>query len=92
MSKLLITIFITFMFAQITFAERLKTPVGSQAANKKHMAIPERGKTKQDIKRQFGEPQARTSAVGEPPISSWQYQDYVTYFEHDKVIHSVFRK
>jgi hypothetical protein len=28
-------------------------------------------------------------AVGEPPISRWEYTGYTVYFEHDLVLHSV---
>ena len=36
-----------------------------------------------------GQPERILEAVGDPPITRWQYPDYVVYFEHDRVITSV---
>ena len=44
---------------------------------------------KQDVLRDFGDPQEITDAVGEPPISQWVYGDYVVYFEDNWVLYSV---
>jgi hypothetical protein len=41
------------------------------------------------VKEVFGEPQKRTPAVGEPPITRWIYKDFTVYFEYDRVIHAV---
>lgn len=41
------------------------------------------------VREATGEPQATMDAVGEPPITRWQYPDYVVYFERDRVIISV---
>jgi len=38
-----------------------------------------------------GSPTASLIASGEPPISSWQYRDYIVYFEYDHVLHSVLK-
>ncbi len=53
------------------------------------IARPDRGLTMGQVERQFGEPEARTGAVGEPPITRWSYPGYTVYFEHDRVIHTV---
>lgn len=37
----------------------------------------------------YGMPSERVPAVGEPPITRWEYGTYTVYFEHDRVIHSV---
>ena len=37
----------------------------------------------------WGQPAARNAAVGDPPISRWEYADFVVYFEYSRVIHAV---
>lgn len=54
-----------------------------------HPDMPSRGITKSQVRNQLGEPANRVPAVGEPPISSWVYDDFIVYFEHDRVLHSV---
>jgi hypothetical protein len=53
------------------------------------MPLPRNGQTMQDIEARFGIPDKRHGAVGEPPITRWDYQDYSVYFEHDRVLFSV---
>jgi hypothetical protein len=50
---------------------------------------PERGMNADVVAARFGEPMARNPAVGEPPISSWEYPGYTVYFEGPFVLHSV---
>ena len=37
-------------------------------------------------------PQDIKGPVGEPPISQWHYQDFVVYFEGNRVIHAVVKQ
>lgn len=53
---------------------------------------PDRGVSKADVLANLGEPVSRVAAVGEPPISSWEYDGFVVYFEHDFVLHSVAKR
>jgi hypothetical protein len=53
------------------------------------MDLPENGQTKSSIETKFGSPDSRTPAVGDPPISRWDYGNYSVYFEHDRVLFSV---
>ncbi|MBD3618136.1 MAG: hypothetical protein HUJ28_01515 [Chromatiales bacterium] len=50
---------------------------------------PTRGMSQQRVLDQFGEPRSRHGAVGEPPISRWDYGDFSVYFEHNHVLHAV---
>lgn len=50
---------------------------------------PSRGMTQDRVARDYGEPVSRRSPVGDPPISRWEYEDFIVYFEYDKVIHAV---
>ena len=51
--------------------------------------MPPRGATKDEVRQRLGEPERRVSAVGDPPISRWIYEEFTVYFEYDRVLHSV---
>lgn len=51
--------------------------------------LPSNGQTKAGIEARFGAPKARHDAVGDPPISRWDYDTYSVYFEFDLVLFSV---
>ena len=53
---------------------------------------PTRGTTQASVEAKYGIPSARTSAVGDPPISSWEYKGYIVFFEYDRVIHAVTKR
>ena len=53
------------------------------------IARPSRGMTMQAVEAKFGAPAARHEAVGEPPISRWDYHGFRVFFEKDRVIHAV---
>jgi hypothetical protein len=50
---------------------------------------PTRGMTQASVESKYGAPVAKNAAVGEPPISSWEYQTMIVYFEYDRVVHAV---
>jgi len=50
---------------------------------------PTRGMTQTAVESKFGAPAAVKAPVGDPPITRWEYADFVVYFEYDKVIHAV---
>ena len=50
---------------------------------------PPRGMTMTQVASKFGSPVTKVPAVGNPPISRWEYPGFVVYFERDHVIHSV---
>ncbi len=52
---------------------------------------PDRGMTMERVEAKFGAPTARRPAVGDPPISRWEYPGFVVFFEKSKVIHAVAR-
>lgn len=52
---------------------------------------PGRGMHERTVLNRFGEPESRQPAVGDPPISRWDYHDYSVFFEGSFVIHTVVR-
>ena len=53
---------------------------------------PTRGMTQSNVESSFGIPVSKKAAVGDPPISSWEYQGFVVFFEYDRVIHAVVKR
>jgi hypothetical protein len=54
--------------------------------------MPASGITKAGVTSGWGEPGQKIDAVGEPPISRWDYGNFVVYFEYDHVIHAVLKR
>lgn len=71
-------------------AEEIAVPAGAQGDS--NVVTPNTGTTKDNVARHFGQPGQASGAVGEPPISRWEYGQFFVYFEHDRVIHSVLKK
>ncbi|WP_405234657.1 hypothetical protein [Lentisalinibacter salinarum] len=53
---------------------------------------PTRGMTMQKVQSDWGQPTMRRAPVGEPPITRWEYPEFVVYFEHNRVIHAVLKR
>ena len=53
------------------------------------MDLPKNGKSKAEIESKYGVPEQKHGAVGDPPISRWEYPTYSVYFEYDLVLFSV---
>jgi len=67
-------------------AEDLATPASVPTATSDH---PSRGMTMDKVEAKFGAPSKRDAAVGEPPITRWEYPGFVVFFEHQYVLHTV---
>ena len=50
---------------------------------------PGNGLSMSQVRQQFGSPKAEVPAVGDPPISRWEYDGYSVFFENDLALHSV---
>lgn len=51
--------------------------------------LPGRGMSMEMVQSRFGEAKEKYSAVGEPPITKWTYNNFTVYFESEFVIHAV---
>ena len=67
-------------------AETLSTDAGNPAAAADR---PHRGSTMAQVESQYGAPSNRHAAVGNPPITRWDYPQFSVYFENDRVLHAV---
>jgi hypothetical protein len=64
---------------------------GVDAARQTAADRPARGSSMRTVEARFGAPANRSGAVGKPPITRWDYPDFIVYFEYDHVVHSVRR-
>lgn len=53
---------------------------------------PVRGMTQARVQESFGSPARRMPPVGDPPITRWEYAQFVVFFEYDRVIHAVTKR
>ena len=77
---------LALLSAPAALAETLSTATGDPAAA---LDRPARGSSMNTVTSRFGEPSNRHGAVGDPPITRWDYPNFSVYFEHDRVLHAV---
>ena len=85
-------IVIASTFATFSHAETLQMGDSENASHFEQSGKPSRGMTQERVEAEYGSPQSRRSAVGEPPIARWEYGNFVVFFEYDRVIHSVTKR
>jgi hypothetical protein len=88
MKTLLSASVIGFCLAGFCRAETIAVDHGI-AVKDPGIATPTRGMKMSEVAAQFGNPVTKIPAIGKPPISRWEYQGFIVYFEYDHVIHSV---
>ncbi len=59
---------------------------------KQNMTVPQKSLTMNQVRSQFGEPISEFPAVGDPPITRWEYATFWVFFEYQHVITSVLKK
>jgi hypothetical protein len=85
--KIHIALLLTLVASPL-FAETLM--VGDQVQVKAPgVEVPQRGLTMAQVEARFGAPREKHAAVGNPPITRWDYGGLSVYFERDRVIHAV---
>jgi hypothetical protein len=73
-------------FAGFAVADELDME-GTDSA--KNTVGPASGVSQENVEAAYGSPNSKKDPVGDPPISSWEYDGFVVFFEFDRVIHSV---
>jgi hypothetical protein len=63
-----------------------------RVAAKADLNLPQKSSTMNQVRNQYGDPLAASAAVGNPPITRWEYADFVVYYEHQHVITTVVKK
>lgn len=79
------------LFAGTTLADTLVMESIATAPDNSATGIerPGSGASMSQVEGRYGTPVEKMPAVGEPPITRWEYDVYTVYFENDRVIHSV---
>ncbi len=85
MTRIVLAFMLTLMF-QVISADVLIIDEVRQVEN---MNLPKNGQNKATVEAKFGAPIEKKPAVGDPPISSWRYREYIVYFEYDLVLFTV---
>lgn len=70
--------------ADVLLIERVESKAG--------LGLPATGQTMSQVQANFGEPEMQHAAVGEPPITRWDYPEFSVYFEYQHVITAVLKK
>lgn len=84
MSKLFLSALAALALSGPALADELNVPAPASAADK-----PGSGMSMEKVEAKYGAPSKRLPAVGEPPITRWEYPGFVVFFEHSLVIHTV---
>jgi hypothetical protein len=94
MSKIYRVFLMTLLggFGVLAGAQTLQMKSSETASMFEQPGKPTRGMTQASVERDFGTPTSKQAAVGDPPISRWDYAGFVVFFEHDRVIHSVTKR
>ena len=85
MTRIVLAFMLTFAFQAISADVLLIEEVRQSD----RMELPKNGQDKVTVEAKFGTPLEKLPAVGDPPISSWKYDTYSVYFEHDLVLFTV---
>ncbi len=88
MTRIVLTFILTISF-HMAYADVLLIDEVRQA---ERMDLPQNGQHKADVEAKLGAPVQKVAAVGDPPISTWKYDDYNVYFEYDLVLFTVLHK
>lgn len=56
------------------------------------ISTPQAGLNMASVRATFGEPTSEDDAIGDPPITRWNYPEYSVFFEYDLVLHSVIHR
>ncbi|HVS24075.1 MAG TPA: hypothetical protein VMU03_10165 [Gammaproteobacteria bacterium] len=62
---------------------------GIEADAQSKLERPKSGMTMASVEKTYGEPTQKHAAVGQPPITRWDYAGFSVYFEYDRVLHAV---
>ena len=73
------------LLASSVNADELKMSPAPEASGNQ----PARGLSMEKVESMYGAPESRVPAVGNPPITRWDYPTFIVFFEHNIVLHSV---
>jgi hypothetical protein len=91
MAKTIPTTLAALLFASASYADTLLLD-GIDMDKQTAGSRPKSGMSMTAVESTYGAPADRRAAVGQPPITRWDYPSFSVYFEHERVIHAVARR
>lgn len=88
----LLAVSIGFTATAMGQGDTLDMRASDRSATFNQAGKPTRGMTQTSVQASYGQPQLTNAAVGDPPISRWEYAGFVVFFEYDRVIHAVSKR
>lgn len=82
-------IVLAFMLALMSQVVSADVLIINEVRQVESMDLPKNGQNKATVEAKFGAPLKKKPAVGDPPISSWEYKQFSVYFEYDLVLFTV---
>jgi hypothetical protein len=70
-------------------AQEIALPAAAPAESATPVTTPERGASMAQVEARYGAPTQRNAAIGDPPITRWDYPGFSVFFEYQHVVHSV---
>lgn len=86
------TVFLLIIVFAMTWSAQADVLLIDRVEAKAGTNMPQKSATMTQVRAQFGDPVSERAAVGEPPITRWEYNDFIVYFEHQYVITTVLKK
>lgn len=86
----LLTLVVALTGTAAVTADVVRIPLGRQGHVDESL-LPQRGISMDRVRTLWGEPQVIHDAVGQPPITRWDYPGFSVYFEYSHVVHAVVR-
>jgi hypothetical protein len=83
----LIYLSLTLSFYGSSHAEQVNIP--GHSAVDGSFEMPQRGDSMDTIRVKFGNPNKELFPVGNPPITQWEYDGFIVFFEHQYAIHAI---
>ena len=77
------------MYPPPVFADVLVIPGVNTSTDRTE--LPQNGLSMMQVKQQHGEALQEHNAVGDPPITRWDYESFSVFFEYDRVITAVLK-
>ncbi|MFC1689663.1 hypothetical protein ACFL07_08430 [Pseudomonadota bacterium] len=93
MTRMVLALIFTSLFGLLTTATlSADVLLIEEVRQSGRMEVPENGMKTADVRGRFGEPAKVHAAVGDPPITEWEYDHWSVYFEYDLVLFTVLHK
>ena len=82
-------IVLTLMLVLVALPAAADVLLIEQVRQAEALTVPVNGQTMSEVESIFGAPDNKTGAVGDPPITRWNYPRWSVYFEYDRVLFTV---